>query len=158
MPEKDHAIAQVKALEQLLTLFGSVKAAIVQTLSDQARTPPMGLRMLQLCARQPGITPQALAEGSGRDKAQITRLVKMLLEEGLLERQPHPQDKRSYSLWLTPQGQQALHTFEHAQALVASQLFGELSAAQLQAQTAQWAALNTRLSDVMQMTAHVNRA
>lgn len=130
-------------------LFSGYKAAMGQALSAYSGPPPMMLRMLQLCVRNPGITQQTLADVTGRDKAQIARLIKVLLEEELLERKPHPQDKRSHSLWPTVAGHAALLMFEKAQTRVAAQLFGELDPAQLKEITEQWRDMHTRLGQML---------
>jgi len=145
MTPPDPVNPQLEALERLIRLFTGFKAAMGQALASEVTQAPMVLRMLQLCARQPGISQQRLAEITGRDKAQIARLIKTLLDDGLLERQPNPQDKRSHSLWPTDTGHAALAAFEQAQCRVATQLFGALDSAQLQAVSQQWLDLRSRL-------------
>ncbi len=79
---------------------------------------PMDMRVLGFFGRQPGATQSDLAQHSGRDKAQLARLVKGLRERGLLDAQADTVDRRNLRLQLTPQGealQRAAH--EHAQML-----------------------------------------
>lgn len=132
-----------------MKLFSGFKTAMEQALSGDSGPPPMVLRMLQLCVHNPGITQQALADDTSRDKAQIARLNKVLLEKELLERKPHPQDKRSHSLWPTAAGHAALLMFEKAQTRVAAQLFGELDPAQLKEISEQWRDMHTRLAQLL---------
>ena len=65
--------------------------------------PPDVSLLLQLSA-QPGSSPQCLARHQGRDKAQLTRKIKMLEAQGLLRREPDPEDGRRVRLFLTEQG------------------------------------------------------
>lgn len=67
------------------------------------------LRWLVAVGYRPGLTPTALAEPMGVDKAQLSRTLDRLEAQGWLERRPHPGDKRSRSLHLSATGQ-ALYT------------------------------------------------
>jgi len=140
---------QRAALEALLSLFGGMKQAMRHQLSSDgaAATAPMLLRMLQLCQRQPGITQQGLAQLTGRDKGQVARLVKALLDEELLIREDHPDDRRSHRLRPTAAGLAAVERFETAEAGVAELIFGELSASELAALTEQLGRLKHRLDE-----------
>lgn len=64
----------------------------------------MESKVLGFFARHPGSTLSALAEHSGRDKAQLARLVKRLLEIGVLEHAPPGADRRSQPLQLSAAG------------------------------------------------------
>lgn len=140
---------QTAALEALIALFGGMKQALRHQLQGDGApaTAPMLLRMLQLCERQPGITQQGLAQLTGRDKGQVARLVKELLDEGLLIREDHPDDKRSHRLRSTAAGQAAVERFVAAEAGAAELIFGELSARELTALTEQLARLKERLDE-----------
>jgi DNA-binding MarR family transcriptional regulator len=48
----------------------------------------------------------ALAERLGIDASYVTTIADQLEERGLIERQPHPTDRRVKSLALTPEGRQ----------------------------------------------------
>jgi DNA-binding MarR family transcriptional regulator len=135
------------AAEAFVSLFGSMKQAMRQQLQSDGgpATAPMLLRMLQLCQRQPGITQQGLAQLTGRDKGQVARLVKELVDEGLLIREDHPDDRRSHRLQATVAGLAAVEHFETADAAVAELIFGELSTAELSALTEQLTRLKDRL-------------
>lgn len=141
------AARQHAALEALLALFGSMKLAMrLELQGDEPAGPaPMLLRMLQLCQRHPGITQQGLVQRSGRDKGQVARLVKELLDQGLLTRQPHPDDRRSHLLQPSAAGLAACARFERAQAGAATRLFGHLGATELDALTRQWQELGQRV-------------
>lgn len=135
------------ALQALMALFGGVKQAMrQQLLSDgDVASGPVTLSVLRHCQRQPGITQQGLAQLTGRDKGQVARLVKELLDQGLLTREAHPDDKRSHRLQPSAAGLAACKRFEQAEAEVAARLFGDLSAATLLAMHAELARLKARL-------------
>lgn len=65
--------------------------------------PPDVSLLLHLSAH-PGSSPQCLARHQGRDKAQLTRKIKVLEAQGLLRREPDPEDGRRVCLYLTEQG------------------------------------------------------
>lgn len=65
---------------------------------------PMEVRCLRHIAHQEGVTQSDLVAHSGRDKAQIARLIKGLIERGLVTSQPHPVDRRSQVLSVTAEG------------------------------------------------------
>ncbi|MBQ0958947.1 winged helix-turn-helix transcriptional regulator [Ideonella sp. 4Y11] len=67
-------------------------AAAAEPLEDGLA--PMEGRALGFFLRQPGATASQLVEHSGRDKAQVARLVAVLRERGLLEARPDEQDRR----------------------------------------------------------------
>jgi DNA-binding MarR family transcriptional regulator len=138
-----------EASEAFLSLFGSMRQAMrLQLLGGEApATAPMLLRMLQLCQRQPGITQQGLAQLTGRDKGQVARLVKELVDEGLLTRDDHPEDRRSHRLLPTTAGIEAVKRFEVADAAVADMVFGGLSQAELCVLTEQLNRMKERLDE-----------
>ena len=146
--KKRSSSEQRAALQALMQLFGGVKQAMRQQLLAGADAPsagPVTLSVLRHCQRQPGITQQALAQLTGRDKGQVARLVKELLDQGLLVREAHPDDKRSHRLQPSTAGLAACDRFEQAEAAVAARLFDDLSAATLGAMAAELARLKARL-------------
>jgi DNA-binding MarR family transcriptional regulator len=61
-------------------------------------------KVLGFFARHPGATQSDLVAHSGRDKAQLARLIRGLREHGLLDAQADVADRRSVRLMLTEQG------------------------------------------------------
>jgi DNA-binding MarR family transcriptional regulator len=64
----------------------------------------MDSKVLGFFSRHPGATQSDLAQHSGRDKAQLARLVKGLRDRGLLEAQVDEADRRNVRLSLTTEG------------------------------------------------------
>ncbi len=54
--------------------------------------------------KQDGVSQEKLSKHLGVDKATITRSIKMLLENGFVERRQDKNDKRSYLIFLTEKG------------------------------------------------------
>jgi DNA-binding MarR family transcriptional regulator len=152
--DQDAASRQSEALKALISLFGGMKQALRHQLQGDGVhvAAPMLLRMLQLCERHPGITQQGLAQLTGRDKGQVARLVKQLLDDGLLTRDAHPDDKRSHRLRPTIAGQAAVERFVVAEMGAAELIFGELSTAELSHLTEQLRLLRARLDERLACT------
>lgn len=74
-------------------------------------------RALGYIARHPGATGRDLVQRSGRDKAQVTRLVQGLREKGLVEARADELDRRSTRLYLSAEGQ-AVHAELHRAGLL----------------------------------------
>ncbi|NDV83188.1 MarR family winged helix-turn-helix transcriptional regulator [Bacteroides sp. 51] len=52
------------------------------------------------------VTQQSIASERRLDKAMVSNVVKTLIEKGFLTRQEHPEDKRAFTLRLTPAGEE----------------------------------------------------
>ncbi|MCT8997253.1 MarR family winged helix-turn-helix transcriptional regulator [Chelativorans intermedius] len=78
---------------------------------------PGWFAVLAIIKNNPGINPMALSLASGRDKSTITPVLRALLGEGMIRRQPNPRDRRSYALFLTEAGERRL---AHLQACAAA--------------------------------------
>jgi DNA-binding MarR family transcriptional regulator len=61
-------------------------------------------RTMLLLAERPGATAVDIATVYAMDKMAITRAVQRLMRDGLIERHQRSDDKRSFSLLLTPRG------------------------------------------------------
>ncbi len=97
------------------------------------REAPQGLahmeaRVLGFFARHPGATPGDLAAHSGRDKAQLTRLLATLRERGLLDATPDSHDRRSVRLTLSSRGRRVQQALAQVTRQVAEQAAAGLSA------------------------------
>ena len=98
----------------------SFKAFKKKTGEDNLR--PGWFAVLSLIHDNPGITPMALSRASGRDKSTLTPVLRDLDKRHFIARQPTANDRRSYSLFLTPAGQAKLarlagHAADHDKVL-----------------------------------------
>lgn len=67
------------------------------------------LELLALVYRVPdSCTPLFLSQHTGMKKEAVSRTLRQLFEKGWLDKQPNPQDERSYTLLLTEEGRAAL--------------------------------------------------
>ncbi len=80
----------------------------------------MESKVLGFFGRNAGATQRDLVQHSGRDKAQLARLIKALRERGLLLAQADAADRRTVRLSLSAAGQ-AVQTALHRQARALSQ-------------------------------------
>lgn len=70
-------------------------------------------KVLGFFGRHAGATQSELAQHSGRDKAQLARLIKGLRERGLLTGEADEADRRNVRLRLTDAGQTMLRALRH---------------------------------------------
>ena len=70
-------------------------------------------KVLGYFAVHPGATQSDLSQDSGRDKAQLARLIKGLRDQGLLHGQADENDRRNLRLSLTPDGQAVHRALKH---------------------------------------------
>lgn len=85
--------------------------------------------ILSHLSRNPGLSQQALAERLLVTKGNICGLIDRLEIAGLVERRDTPQDRRSYQLFLTPNGEklfmQAAPVLEQELTVIFSELSGD---------------------------------
>ena len=96
----------------------------------------MEIRVLGYFSRHPGATSSDLVTHSGRDKAQVARLIRGLRDDGLLDAVADAQDKRITRLSLSAAGQDVfagLHRQNAALAASAQQGLSEAERASLMA-------------------------
>lgn len=103
------------------------------------------LRLIVVLGHHPGMTPKALAEVVGTDKAQLTRSLDRLVEQGWLERRAHPLDGRSRCLYLSDSGQALYARLRQAREAQAAQMLAGCDAGQMGELLAQLQALRGRL-------------
>lgn len=118
-------------LELVHTLMHQVRSQQYQVL----RNGPLDIthmesKVLSFFGRQPGATQSDLVQHSGKDKAQLARLVKGLRERGLLNGEADEADRRNLRLTLTPEGQGLLRTLQQQIRKVSAQAVTGLSAAE----------------------------
>lgn len=78
---------------------------------------PRWFSILSIIAAEPGINQTALSRAAGRDKSSLTPSVFEMERRGLVARERAPNDRRVYTLHLTPEGHDLLARLtEHANA------------------------------------------
>jgi DNA-binding MarR family transcriptional regulator len=92
----------------------------------------MESKVMSFFAHHPGATQTELAQHSGRDKAQLARLVKGLRERGLLEGDPDDADRRSVHLRLTTGGHAVQRALQQQGRKLRAQAVAGFSAAERQ--------------------------
>ncbi|MCK7596957.1 MarR family transcriptional regulator [Microbulbifer sp. CAU 1566] len=103
--------------------------------------PITHMRALKGICRNPHSTAQSIALRMHRDKAQITRVLKELLMEGLIEKRPNPEDGRSQLLFPTEKGSEVMRQLLEAERETAAAMTRSLSDAELK----QFAELSARM-------------
>ena len=94
------------SLQRLTHTYKSRLREAVQ--EKQLALPITHIRVLKGVCRNPECTAQSIARRMQRDKAQITRVLKELLSQGLVEKVGNPHDRRSQLLRPTEQGRQIM--------------------------------------------------
>ena len=98
--------ANTEVLDRLHTLMHGLRRHLKEAMRHEAEgLGPMEARCLGYFMRHDGATQSELVQHSGRDKAQIARIVKILHERGLLQSCPDPDDGRSQRVSVTAEGQ-----------------------------------------------------
>jgi DNA-binding MarR family transcriptional regulator len=98
------------ALASLLRSLDSLRRAI----AVEAGLSGTEVRAMARIAEADGITPKRLAELLESTSASVTFVTTALAEKGLVERVPHPQDRRSLLLRTTAHGEEvANRMYEH---------------------------------------------
>ncbi len=86
--------------------------------------------ILTTLGREGDQTLAALTRTLNLDKAWLSRSTDDLVTQGLLEKTPHPSDRRSLLLHLTPAGQQAYHALDAQLGAQSSRVLARLPAGQ----------------------------
>jgi DNA-binding MarR family transcriptional regulator len=120
-------------LEQVHAVMHLVRSQQYQVLREGLHDlTHMEGKVLGYFGRHAGATQSDLAQHSGRDKAQLARLVKGLRDRGLLACQADPADRRNQRLSLTADGQAVLRTLQQQAGRLAVQAVAGMTAAEQQ--------------------------
>lgn len=90
----------------------------------------MEYKVLGFFARHPGASQSELVAHSGRDKAQLARLIKGLRDQHLLDAEVDESDRRSTRLRLSPLGRSVIDSLEGMGAQVSNLAVQGMSAAE----------------------------
>ena len=98
-------MAVMSVVDTIRFLAHGVKKQLAIRLEAEALgLVPTQVRVMKFIHKRSPCTALDIASVMQRDKAQITRLISGLMEQGLVEKIPNPQDKRSQLLLLTNEG------------------------------------------------------
>lgn len=100
----DTAEAVFEAIHTVMHLYRSRQYRAMR--DDAQELTHMEHKAMGFFARYPGATQSDLVAHSGRDKAQLARLIKGLKDRGLLEAEPDAADRRNVHLRLSCTGEQ----------------------------------------------------
>ena len=101
-----HAGEVMEAIHAIMHLYRSRQfGALRLDAAGPGEITHMESKALGYFARRPGATQRDLVQHSGRDKAQVTRLVQGLRDKGLLDACPDEADRRSTRLFLSSAGE-----------------------------------------------------
>jgi DNA-binding MarR family transcriptional regulator len=116
---------------EILNLVNAIERRTTARMQRLLREAGLGLaameaRTLRFVARHPGCTQNEIVRASGRDKAQIARIIKTLRERGLVERPADGGGRRAQPLALTSAGAAVHARAESLRADTARELVGGL--------------------------------
>ncbi|PZQ03240.1 MAG: MarR family transcriptional regulator [Variovorax paradoxus] len=98
--------ANDEVLELVHRVMHQFRSQLFQALRQgQHELTHMESKVLGFYAHRPGATQSDLVQHTGRDKAQLARLIKGLRERGLLHGEADAADRRNVRLQLTAEGQ-----------------------------------------------------
>lgn len=120
-------------LELIHTIMHQYRSQQFQALRDGAHDlTHMEAKVLGFFGRHPASTQSDLARHSGRDKAQLARLITALRERGLLQGEADAQDRRNTRLSLTEAGRAIQAAAQHQAELLNTQALRGMNAHQQQ--------------------------
>lgn len=102
-------MSELKMPNPFMVLAHKFKSMVLRALRDQGvDIAPMHIKSLLCVNRLEACTAIDISEALDRDKAQITRLIKELIDKELVRKEPNPNDKRSQLIVLTEYGRATL--------------------------------------------------
>jgi DNA-binding MarR family transcriptional regulator len=119
----------VDVLELIHTVMHQYRSRQYRALRDGPHDiTHMDGKVLGFFERHPGATQSELSQHSGRDKAQLARLIKGLRDAGLLAATPDEADRRNVRLSLTEAGQAVQSELRQQAALLSAKAVAGLDA------------------------------
>lgn len=98
-------MSEVNSVESVFRLMHALKRHLDQDLeAKQLGVVPMQMRVLKIIHNRQNCTANDVVQFLKRDKAQVTRLISGLITQGLICKEPNPDDKRSQLLVFTEHG------------------------------------------------------
>ena len=91
---------------------------------------PVDFSVLSLITHNPGITSRQLCTTLGILPPNLVGMINALEKRGLIQRQPHPRDRRAMALHLTSPGEKLMREAERAAAQLEADVSSRLSPAE----------------------------
>lgn len=104
------------------------RAKFADALHQRTGLHPREFGVLNMLARNPGLTQHQIGEGAGVDPSTMVATLDSLEERGLAERRPHPEDRRKRAVYLTKKGKDTLSEGRRVGQSVGKEVFSVLSA------------------------------
>ncbi|WP_215396058.1 MarR family winged helix-turn-helix transcriptional regulator [Rheinheimera oceanensis] len=108
------------------------RSAITASVQSLGMTEARWTAMLHLKMLGEGATQQALAQELGIEMPSLSRTLSQLVEQDMLQRQPHPTDKRAQCLYFTAAGQHMLAQLIERTMQIRQALYQDLTPAAVQ--------------------------
>jgi DNA-binding MarR family transcriptional regulator len=89
---------------RLSRLVTQISAPVVRLCEGRFGITRREWRFLSMLARDGALSPSALADRAGLDRARVSRVIGSMSDKGLVERQPRPSDRRQAIVQLTARG------------------------------------------------------
>lgn len=136
-----------KTLESTFRLVHALKRAIHQQIDAlELDVAPMHVRVLKIINGQHSCTAMDIAQILDRDKAQVTRLMSGLIDQGLVEKASNPEDKRSHFLLLSEKGRAVMEKINVVDAAIIDRFRQTLSEAEL----AQFVQISSKMTQTLE--------
>lgn len=98
-------MSDINSVESVFRLMHALKRRLDHDLeAKQLGVVPMQMRVLKIINSRESCTANDVVQFLKRDKAQVTRLISGLITQGLIRKEPNPDDKRSQLLVFTEHG------------------------------------------------------
>ncbi len=121
-----------KIQSTLMNLTDALKGQMAETLKKEGLSlTPLYFILLKKIDEMPDCTALLLAKATYKDKGQMTRILKELIQAGLIEKRDNPQDKRSQFLSLSEQGQACYQILKDADKRALAAMTADISAEEL---------------------------
>lgn len=122
----------MKLNEALFNLVHTVRNNMAQQVKQlDLGLSPMHMKSLKLISKLDECTGQKMADFMGRDKAQINRLLKELVNQELITKKDNEKDKRSQLLALTAKGEAIMEKFKVAEQQIFNTMIDGIAPEQL---------------------------
>ncbi|PCI86419.1 MAG: hypothetical protein COB24_09645 [Hyphomicrobiales bacterium] len=111
----------------LLSMVAAQATKIYEDAVAEMGLNPLHIGLLEIVAAQQPIVQSRIAEQLAIFKPVIVTLVNELEAKSLVQRQPHPTDKRAFEIHLQPKGAQILAKIHQASATIMAEFLSTLN-------------------------------